>query len=244
MPLLCGASISTAAEIQKPESRKGLPKQFFGYRSFMPEFEVMKKFRSMGIDTFTLMFSNGLNSVGSPYTKYQPVWVWEKEYDMAIVDKQFQDLFAAVPDAKVICYIDLNPPSWWSKRGYVSRNRLESYTDSGMTYGSNVWREDVAHYFQALLKHLNEKYGDRIEAYLYAAGPTTEWFDRSLGTESNSRIAGWRKWNFVRGKPIPDDIPPFVKRYAGDADVIPSKIPNKLILIPTKALSCIRLGTV
>lgn len=39
---------------------------------------------------------------------------------------------------------------------------------------SNVWREDVAHYFQALLKHLNEKYGDRIEAYLYAAGPTTE----------------------------------------------------------------------
>lgn len=101
----------------------------------MPEFEVMKKFRSMGIDTFTLMFSNGLNSVGSPYTKYQPVWVWEKEYDMAIVDKQFQDLFAAVPDAKVICYIDLNPPSWWSKRGYLSRNKLESYTDSGMTYG-------------------------------------------------------------------------------------------------------------
>ncbi len=33
----------------------------------------------------------------------------------------------------------------------------------------------------------------------------------------------------MRGKPIPDDIPPFVKRYAGDADVIPSKIPNKLI---------------
>jgi len=240
--LLCGAGILSAGEIQKPESRRGLPKQFFGYRSFMPEFEVMKKFRAMGIDTFTLMFSNGLNSVGSPYTKYQPIWVWEKEYDMAMVDKQFQDLFAAVPDAKVICYIDLNPPTWWAKRGYSRRDRHESYTDSGMAYGSNVWREDVAHYFQALLKHLNEKYGDRIEAYLYAAGPTTEWFDRSLGTESNSRIAGWRKWNFLRGKPIPDDIPPFVKRYAGDADVIPSKTPNKLIFDADKGVFAYKVG--
>ena len=56
LSLLCSESISIANEIQKPKSRKGLPKQFFGYRSFMPEFEVMKKFRTMGIDTFTLMF--------------------------------------------------------------------------------------------------------------------------------------------------------------------------------------------
>ena len=90
-------------------------KQYFAYRSFWPEIETMKKFRACGVDTFMFMVSNVTNSIGTPYTKYPPVWKWNNIYDLDAFDRQIGDILEAIPDAKLMCMIDLNTPQWWTR---------------------------------------------------------------------------------------------------------------------------------
>ena len=86
--------------------------QYFAYRSFWPELETMKKFRECGVDTFMFMVSNTTNSLGLPYTKYPPVWKWNNKYDLDVFDRQIGDILEAIPDAKLMCMVDLNTPQW------------------------------------------------------------------------------------------------------------------------------------
>ena len=83
---------------------------FFGYRSFEPEYETMKKMRGIGIRTISFMVSNNCNFMGEPYTRYQPTWIWEREYDFTKFDQNIRDILDAVPDAQLILVFDLNPP--------------------------------------------------------------------------------------------------------------------------------------
>jgi len=88
-----------------------MSRRFFAYRSFEPEYDTMRRMRALGIDTFTFMVSNATNFMGMPYTRYQPTWIWERTYDFALFDQNVRELLAAVPDAKLICKIDVNPPA-------------------------------------------------------------------------------------------------------------------------------------
>ena len=179
-------------------------KRLFAYRSFMPEYEAMKRFRAAGVDTFTIMFSNGVTSSGDPYTAFQPIWLAEETYDYALIDKQIDGVINAVPDAKMIFYIDLNPPAWWYRR---YNWRCDPFHQLGRLAGDPQWREETAEYFTAVLTYIEEKYRDRVAAYVYTGGGTTEWFDYSDGEESRSRIAAYKVWCAEKGLPVPADIP-------------------------------------
>ena len=156
-------------------------RRIFGYRSFMPEYDAMKRFRKAGVNTITLMLSNGYTASGAPYTKFQPIWVNDDEYDFDMIRKAVEGVLQAVPDARIIFYIDLNSPIWWFRRNYF---RCDSYTDLGKACADPEWIADTEKYFEAVLTFLEREYADHVEAYLYTAGRTTEWFDKSLGTEN------------------------------------------------------------
>ncbi|MBP5638088.1 MAG: hypothetical protein J6X55_01315, partial [Victivallales bacterium] len=94
--------------------------RFFGYRSFEPEYETMKIMSGLGINEITLMVSNSTNFMGEPYTRFQPTWIWEREYDFTLFDKMVNETLEAVPDAKLNIVLDLNPPAWWQRRGNYS----------------------------------------------------------------------------------------------------------------------------
>ncbi len=175
---------------------------YFGYRSFLPEFETMKRFRALGVDTFTLMISNGYALNGKPYTKYQPVWLGDRNYDFDILDKMFQDFIATVDDGKIILYIDLNSPPW-----IIRRYGFNTQSDLGKYCSSASWREMTATYFQDLLTHIESRYSDRVMAYIYTGGGSTEWFDHSLGEESRYRWYAYRNWLRQKGRPDPVALP-------------------------------------
>ncbi|OQA85654.1 MAG: hypothetical protein BWY31_01803 [Lentisphaerae bacterium ADurb.Bin242] len=181
--------------------------RYFAYRSFLPEWETMKRFRRDGVDTFTLMISNSLNAAGQPYTRYQPVWTGERKYDFSPVDRHVAELQAAVPDAKVIFYMDINPPAWWVRPGPCGL-RFDSYMELGKICSSREYLDAVTDYFQSLLRHLETHYAPMVKAYIYTAGATTEWFDRSNGEESIYRLYAYRRWCEEEGLPVPRDIPP------------------------------------
>ena len=185
---------------------------FFGYRSFEPEYETMKKMRERGIRTIPFMVSNNNNFMGSPYTHYQPTWVWEREYDFTKFDQNVHDILAAVPDAELIIVLDLNPPAWWLRRG-IGR-RFDPFSEFGRVAALEEYRADVADYLQAILRHAVETFPDRFKAVVVMGGMTTEWFDCSRGTESPSRIEAWQKWRKDHGRPV-ISVPAFEERYSG-----------------------------
>ncbi|MDD3585954.1 MAG: hypothetical protein PHQ75_02115 [Thermoguttaceae bacterium] len=186
-------------------------RSFYGYRSFEPEYETMKIMRNLGIDTVTIMVSNNTNFMGEPYTKYQPTWIWEREYDFSLFDKNVQETIAAVSDVKLNVVVDMNPPGWWVKR---RRERFDPFIEFGRVAANEDYREDVSDYLRALLRHAVKAFPGRFANFFIMGGYTTEWFDLSHGVESGSRIKAWNKWCAAHGLPK-CDIPSWSTRYSG-----------------------------
>ena len=192
-------------------------KQYFAYRSFWPEIETMKKFRACGVDTFMFMVSNVTNSIGTPYTKYPPVWKWNNIYDLDAFDRQIGDILEAIPDAKLMCMIDLNTPQWWTRYLGAFGVKYDSFYELGKIAASKTWRRDTADYMKIVMEHAEKKYSEHIDAYILGCGGATEWHDRSRGEESVYRLAAFRKWQQEHGKPQ-TDIPPRMARDSGSYD--------------------------
>ena len=63
-------------------------------------------------------------------------------------------------------------------------------------------------FLETFVRYVNEKYSDRIVAYIPCCGATDEWYDYSNGTEDSARRAAWRAYRKERGREDPVDIPP------------------------------------
>lgn len=191
-----------------------MKRQYLAYRSFYPEIETMKAFYDAGIDTFSVMISNCLNALGTPYTKYPPVWTGKGKYDFDAADGIFEDVLEKVPQARFICFVDLNTPLWWTRYLGAYGARHDSYYELGRIAASSLWRQDTLDYLKALLTHLTQKYGSRIVSYAFGCGGGTEWHDRCRGAESVFRLDAFRQWCRRNGKPW-DDIPSIGRREKG-----------------------------
>ncbi|MBQ7403088.1 MAG: hypothetical protein IJW05_06575 [Lentisphaeria bacterium] len=191
-----------------------MKKRFLAYRSFYPEVDTMKEFSDAGVDTFSVMISNCLNALGTPYTKYPPVWTGKDQYDLDAADAAFEDILRKIPEAKFICFVDLNTPLWWARYLGAYGARHDSYYELGRIAGSTLWRQDTLKYMKVLLSHLTEKYGSRIVSYAFGCGGGTEWHDRCRGAESLFRLNGFRNWCKGNGKPW-NDIPSMGRREKG-----------------------------
>ena len=151
-------ALSSLQDIGTKNSKKVKKRRYFAYRTFMPEYETMKKFREAGVDTFTFIVSNNMTYLGTYYNKYQPTWIWEREYDFTLFDENVNDIVDAVSDANLICLVDITQPAWWVRKGAFMGKRYDSYNDLGRIALSTAWREDTAHYLQALLQHAETKF--------------------------------------------------------------------------------------
>ncbi|MDD5708735.1 MAG: hypothetical protein PHR35_22705, partial [Kiritimatiellae bacterium] len=180
----------------------------FAYRSFWPEFEAMRQFRDAGIDDVCVFAANTDNSLGKPYCKYPPVWRWFGKYDFASLDKQYDDVLAVNPDARLICMVDLNTPIWLhrqlSLRGHSAD--CESFTMLSCACANPAWREATGEYLEAFIRHTESRYGERVKAYVLACGQTTEWMDYSRGVAGRAKVQAWQDWLKTHGRaetPVP-----------------------------------------
>lgn len=189
-------NVDTRAE-EKPAPR------FFAYRSFWPEFEAMRQFKDAGVDTVCIFAANTDNSLGKPYCKYPPVWRWFGKYDFASLDKQYDDVLAVNPNARFIAMIDLNTPIWLQRQLSLAGHsaECESFTMLSCACANPAWRKATAEYLEAVVKHIEARYGDRVVAYLLACGQTDEWMDYSRGVAGRTKTQAWQAWLKSHGKP-------------------------------------------
>jgi hypothetical protein len=181
---------------------------FFSYRSFWPEFGAMAQFRDAGVDTVCIFAANTDNSLGQPYCKYPPVWRWFGKYDFESLNKQYDDVLAVNSNAQFICMVDLNTPVWLQRQLSLQGHsaECESFTMLSCACANPAWRKATADYLEAVIKHMEARYGDRVKAYLLACGQTDEWMDYSRGTAGRAKTQAWQAWQKRHGQtevPVP-----------------------------------------
>jgi hypothetical protein len=203
--LVGGASLATALPLNVIYGMHGnivnnkttpVRENFFAYRSFWPEFEAMKQFREAGVNTVCIFAANTNNSLGLPYSKYPPIWRWFGKYDFESLNKQYDDVLKVNPDAEFICMIDLNSPDWLQRQlsGRGDSAESDSFTMLSCACANPDWKEATTEYLVTVIKHMEERYGDRVKAYLLACGTTDEWMDYSQGVAGRNKIQEWKKW--------------------------------------------------
>ena len=188
------AALSLAAEPTQPLA--------FAYRSFWPEFGAMAQFRDAGVDTVCIFAANTDNSLGKPYSKYPPVWRWFGKYDFASLDKQYDDVLAVNSNANFICMIDLNTPVWLQRQLSLQGQsaECESFTMLSCACANSAWRKAAGEYLEAVVKHMEARYGNHVRAYLLACGQTDEWMDYSRGVAGRAKTQAWKAWLKAHGK--------------------------------------------
>ncbi len=179
--------------------------KFIAYRSFEVHLNTIKQFYEAGYGTICVFPAHTLNSRGTPYCQYGPVWKWYDSYDFCEFDRQVRDVSRPMPGAELICLVDLNSPAWLEHMLQVGG---DSFNNLGKTVHNPKWVEPTIKYMKDFLTYAESKYSSRIRAYVLACGATDEWYDYSSGTDDENRTAAWNRWRGERGLEIPADIPP------------------------------------
>lgn len=170
-------------------------RHYFAYRSFLPEFDAMKRFAAAGVRTICFFPGNTTNSLGQPYAQYPSIWNWFDRYEFSSLDQQIADLKKAVPEAEFICMIDLNSPEWLSRQLSLAHESGDSFTHLTEALANPRWKEATLHYLRAFLEYAEAHYADSIQAYVLACGHTDEWFDHNgelCGLHKQRACNDWR----------------------------------------------------
>lgn len=192
-------------------------RHYFAYRSFLPEFDAMKRFAAAGVRTICFFPGNTTNSLGQPYAQYPSIWNWFDRYEFSSLDQQIADLKKAVPEAEFICMIDLNSPEWLSRQLSLAHESGDSFTHLTEALANPRWKEATLHYLRAFLEYAETHYADSIQAYVLACGHTDEWFDH------NGELCGLHKqracndWRAAHGL-APAEPPSALKMNTPDYD--------------------------
>lgn len=174
---------------------------YFAYRSFWPEHEAMKRFFAAGVKTVCIFPSSTTNSLGEPYSKYPVVWRYPDTYDWASFDRQFDEIIALDPEVEFLCMVDLNTPIWLARMlGMAGDGNFDSFIDLTNCLANPKWNELTSKYLDDFLARAEEKYGDRIRAYILACGQTDEWMDYSTYRVSRAKQAAYDVWRQSNGK--------------------------------------------
>ncbi|MBQ2557134.1 MAG: hypothetical protein II561_11355 [Thermoguttaceae bacterium] len=180
--------------------RAAEPNVYFAYRSFWPEHETMKRFAAVGVHTFCVFPSNTENSLGEPYSKYPRIWRYPDTYDWDSLYRLFDEIIAFDPDAEFLCMVDLNSPIWLARMlGMNGDGSFDSFIDLSSCLSSPEWRRQTEKYLADFLAQTEERYGDRIKAYILACGQTDEWMDYSAERTSRAKTAAYKRWTEANG---------------------------------------------
>ncbi|MBQ8754759.1 MAG: hypothetical protein IJZ19_06980 [Lentisphaeria bacterium] len=181
-------------------------KPFLAYRSFYTPLNTIEKFAKIGYDTLCLFPAHTQNSRGTPYSQYPPMWKWFDRVDTYPFDEMIRNVSRPMPDAKILCMIDMNSPVWLEHM--YPFDCCDTFNNLGKAIHNPLWEEATRSYLKTFLEYADKTYGDRITAYILACGATDEWYDYSGGTEDPHRREAWRKYCIAKGLPDPVDIPP------------------------------------
>jgi len=120
--------------------------------------------------------------------------------DWSAVDLECDRVLAANPNALLLPRFGLDPPAWWAQAHpdhmMVWENGSRRHT---AVPASPLYRREAARRAAALVRHLEERYGDRMAGYHPCGQNTGEWFyeetwGQLLNGYAPADLEGFRAW--------------------------------------------------
>lgn len=143
------------------------------FKSFRPTARNISDFHKAGVRLFSILTSGLKCILGVPYSPFGESWVGPGQYDFSVIDRQIDLFVENAPEGYFALMIQLDTRQWWLNS---HENYPNSFTHLSQMASRTDWREAAADYLQAALRHVEEKYGERIYGYFLLCGTTTEWF--------------------------------------------------------------------
>lgn len=162
------------------------------FKSFRPTARNISDFHQAGVRLFSILTSGLKCILGVPYSPFGESWIGPGQYDFSVIDRQI-DLFAEnAPEGYFALMIQLDTRQWWLDS---HENYPNSFTNLSQMASDPEWREAAAAYLEAAVRHVEEKYGERIYGYFLLCGTTTEWFsDRDYEASHPMKEAFYRAY--------------------------------------------------
>lgn len=193
-----------AQGLVKPGTINGDPRPAFDcYRSFQKQNETWKTFHDeLGVKTRCFFAANTINSLAEYYCQYPPIWVGAGQYDWSNLDAQMEELTQYGPEGKFLCMIDLNTPYW-----AIRRYRMDSYDYCSHFACDEGWFKETMRWMDDFISYAEQKYGDRIIAYILSGGGTSEWYEYDSALVTQNKVNGWKQWRKEQGRPTDEWYP-------------------------------------
>lgn len=172
------------------------------FKSFRANDSNISDFYKAGIRLFNVLTGAITSAIGVPYSLYGESWLDDEVYDFDVIDRQIEVFIKNAPDAYYSIMLQLDTRQWWLDKyeGYPN-----SFTHLSQMEADEKWRDLAAKYMQAAIRHIEEKYGDRVFGYFLLCGTTTEWFSDYSHEEPNALVeAAYRKWLGDENAKVPE----------------------------------------
>ncbi len=162
------------------------------FKSFRACARNISDFYGAGLRLFCILDCGIPSSLGIPYSLFGESWVGEEQYDFSVTDKQIDLFLENAPEGYFSLMLSLDTRKWWLAQ---NPGATDSFFELAKIEADPKWRTYAAKYLQAMLSHVEAKYGDRFFGYFMLCGGTTEWFsEKSLEESSPSSLAAYRRY--------------------------------------------------
>lgn len=143
------------------------------FKSFRPTAKNISDFAAAGVKLFSILTSGLSSMLQVPYSLFGESWVGPHRFDFSVIDNQIELFKQNAPGCYFALMVQLDTRPWWLEAHPDCPN---TFTHLSQTAANAQWREEAAEYLQAVLTHVEEKYGDIFYGYFMLCGFTTEWF--------------------------------------------------------------------
>ncbi|MCW8131946.1 MAG: hypothetical protein KIS92_16490 [Planctomycetota bacterium] len=172
----------------------GAPHPCTLYMTWFPRDEYLRDFAGAGFKLFAFDTTCGCHY----YRICQQVWDGPGQYNFQELDERIERLIGHCPDALLMPLVYIGSPAWWDEahpselmrdhRGELVKEKKDygflAGQDPGMgpekpyvpSFSSKKWLADAGEALRAYLRHVEEKFGDRVVGYLLESGGTEEWY--------------------------------------------------------------------
>lgn len=142
------------------------------FKSFRPSKENISDFAKVGVRLFSILTTGRNCAYDIPYSPFGESWLGKGQYDLTVIDKQIDLFIENAPNGYFALMIQLDTRDWWLQS---HENYPDSYGYTAQMAYDSEWREAAADYLQTVVRHVEQKYGERFYGYFLLCGRGTEW---------------------------------------------------------------------
>lgn len=171
------------------------------FKSFRPNPRNISEFYGAGVRLFSVLSSGIISALGVPYSLFGESWTGEERYDFSAVDKQMDMFIENAPDGFFAPMFQVDTRPWYLE---THPEVPDSFLCLSQIAHDETWRKAAADYLKAVIRHCEEKYGDRIYGYFILGGGTTEWLSDHDHEEPHPiKEAAYKKYRNDAGATLP-----------------------------------------